>query len=149
MTTVDPEILYVALIGDPARLRGLRRMQYRCADRCLLLDAVAVLETILLHQKRYKNSGAVNQRRSNAAGRANNTSDGDNHWKPSTYFIESSALAYPDDTPPLQLGIQCDHIGVLVDGNGLTLSAPDFHADWAAGHAEITVRRDGTRYAVV
>jgi len=147
-STLDPESIYVALIGDPARMRNLRRIRYWCSDRCLLLDAVAVVDTILIHQKRYKHSDVVNQRRSSPAGRAKNTTDGDNHWKPSTYFIETSALNYPNDRPTPRLGVQCDHVGVTADGSVLTLSAPDFHADWQEGHSEIIMRRDGTRYAV-
>ncbi len=103
-STLDPESIYVALIGDPARMRNLRRIRYRCSDRCLLLDAVAVVDTILIHQKRYKHSDVVNQRRSSPAGRAKNTIDGDNHWKPSTYYIETSALNYPNDRPTPRLG---------------------------------------------
>lgn len=148
--TPDPEALYVALMGDPTRLRALRRLTYRCADRkrCLLLDAVAVAETILFHQKRFKNSNEVNQRRSNEAGRSKNTFDGDRHWMPRSYFIGQSALAYPDGNPTPRQSLQCDHVGVLADGNDLTLSARDFHTDWRDGHAEVIVRGDGTRYAV-
>lgn len=145
---LEPEALYVALIGDPARLREVRRLTYRChAERCLLLDALAVGDAVLLHQKRFKNSDEVNQRRSNEAGRARNTFDGDNHWKPRSYWIGQSALAHPEDRPAPRLSIQCDHVGV-VDGQDLTLLAPEFHADWAAGHAEVRVRSDGGRYAV-
>jgi hypothetical protein len=147
---LDPEPLYVALIGDPARLGKLRRLQYRCDTerRCLLLDAVATGDTILLHQKRFKNSDAVNKRRSNEAGRARNTFDGDRHWLPRSYFIGQSALAHPDDRPTPRLSLQCDHVGVLPGGDDLTLSALDFHDDWDAGRAEVRVRADGTRYAV-
>lgn len=146
MSAPDPETLYRALTADPGRPRTLRRLQYRCPERCQLLDAIDISGTVLLHQKRFKQSDAVNRKRSSDAGRAKNTFDGNNHWKPRTYFIDSSALAYPNDTPTPRLAI--DHVGVLPDGNELTLSAIDFHTDWDAGHAEVRVRSDGTRYAV-
>jgi hypothetical protein len=124
-------------------------MQYRCsAHRCLLLDAIAIMDTILLHQQRYKHSESVNQCRSNAAGRTRNTFGEGTHWKPRSYFIGNSALAHPDDIPPQQLAIQCDHVGVTPNGAIATLLATDFHSDWQAGHTEIAMRRNGTRYAV-
>ena len=147
MNSPDPEILYRALIGDPARLRHVRRLQFRCPERCLLLDAIAVADTILMHQKRFKQSDEVNQRRSNSAGRAKNTYDGASHWKPRTYFIGQSALAYPEDNNS-QLAIQCDHVGVLSDGDMVTVTAPEFHNHWNDGHAEVIARPDGSRYTV-
>jgi hypothetical protein len=146
----DAEALYLALIGSPERLRNLRRLTYWCDrqdGRCLLLDAVAVDATVLLHQKRYKYSDAVNERRSSEAGRARNTFDGQTHWKPRTYWIGQSALAYPDDVGS-QLSIQCDHVGVRPDGSEVTLTARDFRDDWLAGHAEVRIRADGTRFAI-
>ena len=147
MSAPNPETLYRALTAEPGRLKAVRRLQYRCPKRCQLLDAIEVPGTILLHQKRFKNSDAVNQQRSNEAGRAKNTFDGDRHWLPRTYFIEVSALAHPED-PRMRLSLQCDHVGVLGDGDDLTLSGADFHADWDARRAEVRVRPDGTRYAV-
>jgi hypothetical protein len=150
VTLPDAEALYIALIGDPKRLKTLRRLQYRCSrdDRCLLLDAVAIGDTVLLHQKRFKNSPEVNVRRSSESGRAANTFDGRNHWKPRTYYIASSALNYPDENPPPRQSIQCDHVGVTGAGDDVCLTAADFQGDWTAGHAEVVVRADGTRYAV-
>lgn len=147
--SLDAGDLYAALLADPGRLRAMRRMQYRCPSRCLLLDAIELGETVLLHQKRFKNSEPVNLRRSNEAGRAANTYDGRNHWREQSYFIEQSALAHPEDRPTPRLSLQCDHVGVRPDvGDDLTLMAPDFHADWRAGHAEVRIRPDGTRYAI-
>lgn len=148
MSSPDPDALYVALIGDPSRLSGLRRMTYRCdTRRCLLLDAVVVADKILMHQKRFKQSDAVNQSRSSEDGRRANTFDGNNHWKPQTFFQESSALAW-FDAPAAGQAIQCDHVGVLPDGGQVMLRAEDFEADWEAGHTEVRVRKDGTRFAV-
>lgn len=135
------ETLYSALLSDGQRLGELRRLQYRCENRrCQLLDAIAVVDTILLHQKRFKYSNDVNARVSNEAGRKANTYDGANHWYPRTYFVGESALAYPEDGPAMRLGIQCDHVGVLQSGEELTLSAEDSHADWDAGYTEMVVR---------
>ena len=92
MKLPHPEALYVALIGDPRRLSGLRRLRYWCArERCLLLDAIEVANTVLMHQKRYKYSQAENASRSSDPGRRANTYDGENHWKAHTYFIGTSA----------------------------------------------------------
>jgi hypothetical protein len=141
--------LYVALLSDGHRVGSLRRLQYRCHSfsRCLLLDAVAVSGTILLHQKRFKQSEQVNRQRSSEAGRRANAYDGATHWKPRTFFIDQSALAHPDDIPTPRLPVQCDHVGVLPDGGAVTLSATGFHADWNAGHREVIFRSDGSRYA--
>lgn len=150
MSLPDAETLYVALVGDPKRMRQLRRLTYRCVtDRCLLLDAVQVADTVLLHQKVFKNSHEVNQRRSNEAGRKANTVDGDRHWKPWTYYIGQSALGHPEGSGSMAgQSLQCDHVGVTSGGSDFVLSVHDFHADWAAGHAEVQVRGDGSRYAV-
>lgn len=140
MSAPDPEALYVALISDPARLGTLRRLTYRCPDRCLPLDAIGIMGTVLLHQKRFKQSDEVNRRRSSAAGRAKNTYDGENHWHVRHFWLERSALAHPED-PGSRLGIQCDHVGVLPDGSEVTLFAREFQEGWAAGHAIPTPRR--------
>jgi hypothetical protein len=148
VNSLDPEALYISLVGDPSRLRKLRRLQYRCPERCLMLDAIALPNTVLLHQKRYKYSASVNEARSSSAGRSKNTFDGHDHWKPTTYFIESSALANPNASPVPRLGIQCDHVAVTPAGEEVVLLASDFHHDWDAGHTDVRVRRDGTRFAV-
>lgn len=142
MSLPDATTLYDALRADNTRLGALRRLTYRCPHRCLLLDAVAVAETVLVHQKRYKYSEDENLARSNDAGRAANTYDGANHWRERTYWIGQSALAHPEDTPAPRLGITCDHV---LDHQ---LLATDFHADWSAGHADVVIRPDGSRYAV-
>lgn len=142
MSRPDPETLYTALISEPDRLAALRRMQYRCPSRCLLLDALALPDgDILLHQKRYKYSDGINRERSSEEGRAKNTFDGDRHWKPpGSYYIGSSALNLTD-AEGATLGIQCDH--VLVQ-----LKPSEFRSDWDKGHAEVRIRADGTRYAL-
>lgn len=152
MSQPEPERLYSALVGHPARLKGLRRLTYRCENRCLLLDAIAIdLEdppTILLHQNGYKLSHGVNTNRSSEGGRARNTSDGDRHWKPRTYYLADSALSWQGSIKSGQ-SLDCDHVGVATDrAVSVLLTADDFYADWTAGHAEMTVRRDGSRYAV-
>ncbi|WP_454778104.1 hypothetical protein [Georgenia muralis] len=126
------------------RLRTLRRLTYRCAttDRCLLLEAVDVTPLgVLLHQRRYKYSPAENERRSSEAGRARNTYDGANHWRERSYFIETSALAYPEDRD-MHLGVSCDHVLDYM------LTGAEFVRDWEAGHAEVRVQSDGSRYAI-
>lgn len=144
----EPGDIYAALISDPGRLRSLHRLEYRCPRRCLLLDAIEIGATVLLHQKRFKNSDAVNLRRSSESGRAANTYDGRNHWRERSFYIEQSALAHPDDHPAPRLSLQCDHVGVQPNGDDLALMAADFRDDWDQGLAEVTVRADGTRFGV-
>ena len=140
----DPEVLYVAMIGDPSRLRALRRLRYWCAnERCLLLDAIEVADTIVLHQKRYKYSPAENADRSSESGRRANTYDGENHWKEHSYFIGTSALAHPEDDGLQYLGLHCDHIAEYA------LQPSEFDADLRDGHTEVRLRADGTRFVVV
>lgn len=139
--TDDPAVLYRALMVSD-RLPHLRRLTYRCATpaRCLLLDAVETPLGLLLHQRRYKYSEAENEARSSESGRRKNTYDGASHWRERTYYLEQSALAYPDDTPAPHLGITCDHV---LDH---LLSARSFHDDWGAGHAVVLVRPDRSTY---
>lgn len=136
----DAGELYRALLVSD-RLPTLRRLTYRCAGhRCLLLDVVETPLGIVVHQKRYKLSAARNAERSSGAGRAAHTHDGANHWKARTYFIDTSALAMTAGVRA-RLGIQCDHADAL-------LMPSAFQADWQAGHTEVIVRQDGSRYAV-
>lgn len=145
--TTDPEDMYRALLNS-RRLPRLRRLTYRCgtASRCLLLDAVETPLGILMHQRRFKQSEEVNQARSNASGRAKNTTDGVNHWKPRTYWIGSSALGHPADPDVLgsesgKLSVQCDHVGVP----DVLLSAEEFREDWDTGRDTVLIRPDGSR----
>ena len=141
---MDADALYVALIGDTARLRDLHRLQYRChsGDRCLLLDVVVLPDDVLLHQKRYKYSDSENAARSSESGRRRNTYDGENHWRARTYFIGTSALAHPEDDGLQQLGLTCDHILEY------SLLPSEFHADLRARHSEVRLRPHGTRFVV-
>jgi len=123
--------LYPKLVKVAKRMR-LHRLTYRCRNRCLLLDAIETPAGIVLHQKRYKFSDGLNASRSSADGRRVNTYDGDDHWKAHTYFLSSSALAFPDGLGVL--GVQCDHfIG--------SVSPAEFQADWGSGVSEITLPR--------
>lgn len=140
----DAAELYRALLTS-GRLSGLRRLTYRCATeaRCTLLDAVETPLGLVMHQVRYKYSAGENLERSSESGRAANTYDGANHWRERSYFVEQSALSpsfLGDDGAHLE--VTCDH--VLAH----PLTADDFHADWEAGHAEVRVRPDRTRYPV-
>lgn len=138
----DAGELYRALLVS-GRLPSLRRLTYRCVNRCLLLDAVELLElgTVLLHQKRYKLSDGYNGQASSPAGRAANTYDGDNHWKSRSYFIDNTLML---DVSPEGVGqqLQCDHVPPML------LNPAQFQRDWTAGHAGVVVRADGSRYAV-
>ena len=140
----DAEALYRALLNGK-QLTKQRRLTYRChAHRDLLLDAVETPVGVLIHHPVYKNSPDLNERTSSPSGRAANTRDGDRHWKARTVWFHEHALSWPDDPQapnPQILGVEwkCDHI------TGLTMRAYEFQDDWAAGHAEILVRADGSR----
>lgn len=143
----DPAELYRALMVSD-RLPQLRRLTYRCATpaRCLLLDAVETPMGVLLHQRRFKQSPMLNEARSSESGRAKNTSDGNNHWMPRTYWLTASALSIL--TAPEVIGgetgrqsIQCDHVGAP----DVLLSGDEFAADWTARHAVVLIRPDGSR----
>lgn len=142
------EATYRALTQDTARLRNMRRLQYRCANperRCLLLDAIDTGADglgVILHQNRYKYSEAENLKRTNAAGRKRNTYDGNNHHVEHYFFLERSALNYPDDNPPMSVQLSCDHV------LGYQLYAKEFHADLASDTREVRIRGDLTRYGV-
>lgn len=142
----DAADLYRALLVSD-RLPTLRRLTYRChAHRCLLLDAVDTPLGVIVHEGARKFSPMVNHRRSNPGMRASRTVDGFRHWKSNTYFLLGSALGYSPaalpGVPAPPTDVSCDH--VLAH----KLDPQDFAADWAAGHAEVRVRADGSRYAV-
>lgn len=139
--------LYQAMLTS-GRLPQQRRLTYRCtARRCLLLDAVETPLGTLLHQDRYKYSEAENLRRSSESGRQKNTYDGATHWRERTYWLEQSALAHPSRPDviggeTMRLGVSCDHV---LDAQ---LTADEFVQHWQAGHAEVRIRPDGSRFAV-
>ena len=70
----------------------------------------------------YKLSGPVNQQESVAAGRENNTLDGDNTWKKQVYFIEQG---YPN--------LQCSHI------HDYRLDPERIKQDVVDGKTEVTI----------
>ncbi len=142
--TTEPDDLYRALLTS-GRLPQMRRLTYRCATpaRCLLLDAVETPMGILLHQRRFKQSHEVNARRSSPGGREANTTDGDRHWMPRTYWIGQSALNWPEDAGGQDL--TCDHVGVTDNGGSVLLRSSAFHSDWDARHAVVLIRPDGSR----
>ena len=139
----DAETLYRALLNNK-QLNKLRRLTYRChARRDLLLDAVETPAGLLMHRPVYKNSPEVNARTSSPSGRAANTRDGDRRWKSHTGWYEQQVLSWPDDPDapsPMVLGVEwkCDHL------TGATLRPYQFQQHWAAGHAEVLVRADGS-----
>lgn len=141
-TMTDAGELYRALVAS-GRLSGLRRLTYRCGPRgCLLLQAVETPLGVLLHQDRYKYSEGENLARSSEDGRRANTYDGGRHWREQSYWLSTSALAWPDDVPAPRLGVSCDHV---LDHH---VTAPEFRDDWQARHAEVRVRPDGSRYVL-
>ncbi len=142
------EEAYRLATHDTGRLRAMRRLTYRCADpdeRCTLLDVIdtgTVELGVILHTKRYKYSDAQNLARTNASGRESNTYDGRNHHREHYFFLEESALNYPDDVPLQSLSLQCDHVLAYL------LTAAEFRDDLASDTQEVRIRGDLTRYGV-
>lgn len=94
---------------------------------------------MVLHQNRYKRSVSVNESGSSAEGRRANTFDGERHWRDQTYFLTDSALSWRGVAGAGQ-ALVCDHVLDQV------LTADRFAADFDAGHTEVRVRPDGSRY---
>lgn len=93
---------------------------HRC--RHVLAEVYKLNEGLLVHQPVYKLSGPVNQQESVAAGRENNTLDGDNTWKKQVYFIEQG---YPN--------LQCSHI------HDYRLDPERIKQDVVDGKTEVTI----------
>ena len=125
-----PEDLYRALTAT-GRKSKLRRIEYRCPRRCLLLEAVETPLGILIHQNRYKLSPAQNEARSSADGRAANTYDGDRHWQERSYFLADSALSWPE--PEVSQVLTCDHVLAF------PLTSARLTADWGARRTEVSI----------
>lgn len=127
--------LYCMLL-ETGELRSIRVrcLTYRCAQgRCAVLDVFEVPgEGLAVGFPRYKTSPQPSDRASNESGRAKNTEDGWRRWRRWAIFADSIS------SPPLL----CDHLReVWLAGDAMV-------ADWDAGHTEVRVRRDGSRYAV-
>lgn len=152
MTETMAERIYRAAVNAPGSIP--HRLQYRCSEhRCLLLDVIPLPDgNAVLHQARFKQSPDVNARRSNEAGRRANTYDGDRHWHSRTYLLTQSALSLNGPTVAVGEGLSsgakvepnqplwCDHVLEYC------LSSSDFRDDLAAGHAEVRVRPNGSRF---
>jgi hypothetical protein len=110
-----------------------RVLAYLCAqNRCLLLEIIAVPGGQLLYGwPRYKTSPEYTQEHSTESGRRANTEDGEGHWRVLAMW---GPVGHPN--------LQCDHVPMKVLEDGAVES------DLAAGHAEVLVRKDGTRFSV-
>jgi hypothetical protein len=109
-------------------------LTYRCQRRCGLLDVITTLAgDVIVGFPRYKESPGMTTVTSSARGRERNTEDGKGKWKVSA--------SYRVDVVD-RLALSCDHLHWVV------LAVEDLDCDVRAGHTEIIVRRDGTRYVV-
>lgn len=130
--TQRASIIYDALVNT-GRLHeaGLRVTTYRCPERCTLLDLVDSPEGLLVGFPRYKTSPSTTEETSNASGRRKNTEDGWRRWGRHAAFVESVS----------NVPLSCDHLRMV------PLTDDAVRADLAAGHVEVIVRGDGSRYA--
>lgn len=123
--------IYAALKSTGSLSRH-RLMVFRCERRCALLDIIETPDGTMIGFPRYKTSPASTEEASNEDGRRANTEDGWRRWK------ERAAFAENVSNPPLS----CDHM------HNVPVSDESISAHLSSGHAEVIVRRDGTRYAV-
>lgn len=80
---------------------------WRCEQKgCTLLYVWRSPMGTLFYQPRYKSSPGMNAEWSNEAGRARNTFDGDNHWKPTAGVLDQ-LRPFGDEAG---MFVQCGHI---------------------------------------
>ena len=116
----------------PGQLR--LRLTYRChRKRCAVMHVIDLPDGRVFGFPRYKTSAAVTTATSSESGRENNTEDGDRRWKSHATLVERVVS---------NATLACDHV------NGITLDAAAIEEDLTAGHAQVRVRPDGSRYAV-
>lgn len=135
--TKQAELIYNTLLskGDlHSRRRNVQCLSYRCAEHgCGLLDVITTPSgVVIVGFPRYKTSPEWTVESSSEDGRTANTEDGDRHWR--CHAGPMSAVSNPT--------LNCDHL------RSVLLLDADLQRDLAAGHAEVRVRRDGSRYAV-
>lgn len=123
--------LYVAL-RNTGQLHEHLRLTYRCPQRCALLHLVDTPDGLLVGFPRFKTSPEETERTSSEAGRAKNTEDGHRRWRQHAAYIDNVSR------PPLS----CDHL------HNVPLEDAAIAADLDQGHTEVTVRPDGSRFAV-
>lgn len=97
---------------------------WRCEQKgCTLLHVWRSPMGILFYQPRYTSSPGMNAESSTEAGRAKNTFDGDNHWKPTAGVLDHLR----DWGKDAGLTVQCAHIPRQ------TIAEPDLFAVVDAG----------------
>lgn len=98
---------------DPRRLRTVMLAEYRCPVRgCLLLHAWQSPAGVLFYRPAYKIGREMNLTESSESGRARNTTDGENHWKPQAGLLDT----YRDVgwREGVRITLRCDHVNVAV-----------------------------------
>ncbi len=118
-----------AALKRSQQLKSHRVIDYRCPQRCLLLDVLNLPQGALFHQTGYKLPPAVNDATSSASGRAKNTRDGKNHWEARTYFAEDC----------VNVSLDCAHVHQVV------IDKTQVQADIDTGRVEMIVGADGDR----
>lgn len=109
---------YESSSGDVTR--GNAVVEYRCARRgCLLLHVWRTPDGLKYYQPGYKLSAALNERDSNAAGRARNTIDGDRRWRSRGGVLDDLQGWGADVGIPLQ----CDHLNSVAPSDEVLAQA--------------------------
>lgn len=119
----SPDALYSALVAGANRLR-LRRLTYRCSRRCLLLDAIAAPQGVIVHLNECK----VSAERV-ASGRAVRR-----RWGSRTFDVDISTLRFRGNDAAHWLLVQCDHTEAR-------LGADEFWGDWESTRSTVTLPR--------
>lgn len=87
--------------------KGRERAVWRCKRRgCLLLHVWDAPEGTVWYRPAYKLSPGLNLENSNAAGRANNTLDGDRRWKANLAPFDHVRMFDPNGG----ISLECDHV---------------------------------------
>jgi len=130
--THEASEIYAAL-RSTGRMASVSPLTYRCQSRCALLDVITTpAGDVIVGFPRFKTSPGMTTATSSASGRERNTEDGWGKWK--------ARAAYRMNVS--RPSLSCDHLHqVVLEDEGLD-------CDVRAGHAEVIVRRDGTRYVV-
>lgn len=93
--------------GDRDFFKGSERAVWRCRKRgCLLLLVWDAPEGAIWFRPAYKLSRGLNLESSNPAGRANNTADGDRHWKANLAPFDQ-VRSYAAEGG---ISLECDHV---------------------------------------
>lgn len=81
---------FTTRLEEQGQLTKAADVVFRCQSRCLLLAVYRTKGGVVVYLPAYKLSPAANAEHSTAAGRAENTTDGDRRWRAHSFFLEQA-----------------------------------------------------------